>query len=296
MFSLGHYSPSMSPSQPPLPSGSAVKSKSRHWLVILASSLVAGLLLTVTDEKFFTYLNPISAALGSWIGASLFMFAAGETANWLSSVSSARRNAILTIAIITTLNIFGRFGTSTAEKPNPLARLFRSLNSDEVIPQSEASGVAVFIRSSRDGYSWAVPNTWEQTQSFTTSKYVFKLRGSVATSLGLLVVPTTETNQQFIREWKANPQELADGIRARFPNARFLGSELTKVGAHDAVIQSITYRQEVLGRTIEVFLWQIIAVRAGRMYVFSFETPKGDVNSPDLLPVLQNALTGFMFL
>jgi hypothetical protein len=39
-----------------------------------------------------------------------------------------------------------------------------------------------------------------------------------------LVVPSNETSQDFIREWKANPQELVEGIKARFPNAKFLGS------------------------------------------------------------------------
>ena len=135
----------MSPLPPPLPSGSVVKSKYRHWLVILVTSLIAGLLLTVTDDKFFTYLNPISAALGSWIGATLFMFAAGEIANWLSSDSSARRNAVFTIAVITALNIFGRFGTADAEKPNPFVRLFRSLISDEVITQPGTGGEVFWI-------------------------------------------------------------------------------------------------------------------------------------------------------
>jgi hypothetical protein len=286
----------MSQLPPSLPLDSVVKSKNRHWLVIFVISLISGLLLTVTDEKFFTYLNPISAAIGSWIGGSLFFFAAGGIANWLSSASSARRNAILTIAIVTALNVFNRIGTSEAEKPNPLVRLFRSLYPDEVTTQPSADGEAVFIRSSQDGYSWVMPNSWERTQSFTTSKYAFKLRGSSATSLSLLVVPSNETSQDFIREWKANPQELVEGIKARFPNAKFLGSELTKVGAHDAVIQKVEYQQEALGRTFEFYLLQVIAVRAGRMYVFSYEILKGDVKAEALLPILQNAMTGFVFL
>ncbi len=68
------------------------------------------------------------------------------------------------------------------------------------------------------------------------------------------------------------------------------------MGAHDAVLQKVEYQQEALGRTFEFYLLQVIAVRAGRMYVFSYEILKGDVKSEALFPILQNALTGFVFL
>lgn len=128
------------------------------------------------------------------------------------------------------------------------------------------------LQSDELHFIWPVPATWESTTSLTKAQYALKTRAGSPMTCTLLAFPAgTMSLPTLLEKHASNPKILFTGLKARYPDSRFIGSRITKLGSHDAVLSEAFYSMKNLDRSIEAYACQISTVHAGMAYSISFE-------------------------
>lgn len=131
---------------------------------------------------------------------------------------------------------------------------------------------ALLISSDEHNFMWPIPAGWEKATPLTKSQYVVKSGAFPNMTCGILVNPAGSlTNESLIRRVKNDPEAFFKAIKKRFPDAKFIRSELTKLGSHDAVLTESEYTMKNLGITLTARSTTITTVRNGFAYVVNFE-------------------------
>jgi hypothetical protein len=128
------------------------------------------------------------------------------------------------------------------------------------------------IQSDEFHFIWPIPTTWESTSSLTKAQYAIKTRAGAPMTCTLLAFPAgTLTLSALLEKHANNPKFMFAGIKARYPDSKFVASRTTKLGSQDAILIEAFYTMKNLDQSIEVYACQVSTVHAGMAYSINFE-------------------------
>lgn len=131
---------------------------------------------------------------------------------------------------------------------------------------------ALVIQSDEFHFIWPIPNNWESTTSLTKAQYAIKTRAGSPMTCTLLAFPAgTLTLSALLAKHANNPKILFNGLKARYPDSRFIASRITKLGSQDAVMSEAIYTMKNLDRSIDAYTCLLSTVHAGIAYSITFE-------------------------
>lgn len=152
------------------------------------------------------------------------------------------------------------------------------------------------IKSADHRFSWPLPAIWEKTKPLTSAQYAVIMKGSKgAYNCSILVSPKRFSVDDLIKEQKTNPRVYFDNaVLPRFPESKFIGSSLSKLGSQNALLTEYVYTSKNLELEFTFHAFTLVTIWKDNFYIMTFECPKDDAAFGRTL--FQQLITGFSFV
>jgi hypothetical protein len=152
------------------------------------------------------------------------------------------------------------------------------------------------IKSKDHLFSWPLPAMWEKTKPLTSAQYAVMMKGSKgAYNCSILVSPKRFSVDDLIKQQKTNPRVYFDNaVLPGFPESKFFGSSLSKLGSQNALLTEYVYTAKNLDLEFSFHAFTLVTVWKENFYIMTFECPKDDAAFGRTL--FQQLILGFSFV
>lgn len=152
------------------------------------------------------------------------------------------------------------------------------------------------IKSTEHRFSWPLPAMWEKAKPLTSAQYAVIMMGSKgAYNCSILVSPKRFSVDDLIKEQKTNPRVYFDNaVLPGFPESKFIGSSLSKLGSQNALLTEYVYTAKNLDQEFSFHAFTLVTVWKDNFYIMTFECPKD--NAAFGRTLFQQLITAFSFV